>query len=825
MFIGESRREIRDALVRGFNEVSSGSGSQVVVLVSHQGWGKTRIIQEAYRQLAVNHQSDPGYWPPAIVDEDTAETGDFESLTRARKAVSPKYVDAAGVAMDWMWWGVCCEQRSDGRCAEVWREDAIQLYAHANGLMRPPAETLGVRTYEAASALVGVLGMLSVPIVPPVGVAITIVGAAKAGWENRDLRERLEAWWAGHKGAGPDRAELHREEDAEQLVKGLARLTRVRPMLLVVDDAHFADAGLVRIIDGLLREQRARVFLVAAAWPTYLDAAETELPFARWAHEQVRKGTSGYKRVDLDELQDDEVEQVVRAELPAARDLGSYFKEQYGANLLVIRAALRLDDVRHLAEAGRLTPNDLRMLPEDADKVLAAHWDSLPRDVRRVLALAAASESTRYLPGLVAEAYEAGGIVTSPRERLDEAVSPYGWASQIDESLHAFRDPVLHKMAKERTSKLRSEVRQAFHIAILEAARHEDGADVSPSAQKEVLEQHVALARNGSLPADGDAARSAYKLADSAAWRDHRLAIDFGECAVEWADATVEDVELFRWRESIAWWYAGAKEFDKAAGLMEQLIADMKPVVSPRDRQVLMNRRSLAFFVGKAGQPEDAARQLQKLVPDLRLELGATDPEVLRALMDYDTLRLDGSLGEEFPVTLTTRDDLHAILNIDPNEKRYGPDPTYTALMRLRLGSTFEMFKAVREHASSMFQAGRVDEAIDILNKALRFQLKTFQSEDAHTLAARRDLALWLGEAGRTEEAVTKWYELLDAQLQDPEPDYQAMLQTRIFLATFLRLAGRSDEATTVEEVIPPEVLRAVREGLDAALRSSDDSG
>ena len=48
--------------------------------------------------------------------------------------------------MDWMWWGVLCQQRSHGHLAQAMFDDATQLYAHAEGLMRDPSDNVGGRT-------------------------------------------------------------------------------------------------------------------------------------------------------------------------------------------------------------------------------------------------------------------------------------------------------------------------------------------------------------------------------------------------------------------------------------------------------------------------------------------------------------------------------------------------------------------------------------------------------------------------------------------------------------------------------------------------------
>ena len=50
-------------------------------------------------------------------------------------------------------------------------------------------------------------------------------------------------------------------------------------------------------------------------------------------------------------------------------------------------------------------------------------------------------------PAVVAAACEITGLVEASRERLAECVSPYSWAREIDETLHAFVEPILRQVA------------------------------------------------------------------------------------------------------------------------------------------------------------------------------------------------------------------------------------------------------------------------------------------------------------------------------------------------------------------------------------------
>jgi hypothetical protein len=89
--------------------------------------------------------------------EGGAEVRTVSALSHARKAVYPTHVEVPGGAeMDWMWWGVLCQQRSHGHLAQAMFEDATQLYAHAEGLMRDPTDNVGGRALNRPPACVRV---------------------------------------------------------------------------------------------------------------------------------------------------------------------------------------------------------------------------------------------------------------------------------------------------------------------------------------------------------------------------------------------------------------------------------------------------------------------------------------------------------------------------------------------------------------------------------------------------------------------------------------------------------------------------------------------
>ena len=222
-----------------------------------------------------------------------------------------------------MWWGVLCHQRAHGQLAQAMFDDAIQLYGHAEALMRP-LDNVGGRAFDVGSAVIGVLGLFGLAVAPPVGVAITIVGAAKVVGEPRGGRAFQDLAGEPRRGRPSGRRRTVRSTSRTRSTsssRGSGRITRDRPMIVVVDDAHFADESLVRIVDGLAHgamgacscsRRRGRHIWMrrAVASLRHLDAGGG-------------RPVDGYLR-DLDELADADVEEIVQADLPAAAGFGRH---------------------------------------------------------------------------------------------------------------------------------------------------------------------------------------------------------------------------------------------------------------------------------------------------------------------------------------------------------------------------------------------------------------------------------------------------------------------------------------------------------------------
>ncbi|MFG2631713.1 tetratricopeptide repeat protein [Streptomyces sp. NPDC048473] len=104
--------------------------------------------------------------------------------------------------------------------------------------------------------------------------------------------------------------------------------------------------------------------------------------------------------------------------------------------------------------------------------------------------------------------------------------------------------------------------------------------------------------------------------------------------------------------------------------------------------------------------------------------------------------------------------------------------------------------------ASAFWQAGRTDEAITLAEAVLADRERLFGTRHPDTLSARNNLASALGQAGRTDEAIT----LQEAVLADREQilghHHPDTLATRHSLAGSYGEAGRTHEALALAEAV-----------------------
>ena len=177
-----------------------------------------------------------------------------------------------------------------------------------------------------------------------------------------------------------DGSESFEPEDPQQMRDRLFSAVRTvveaagrrEPMIFAVEDIHWADEGMLDLIEYLARWTRAPVLMICLARDELLDRRPG------WAGGRINA-----TRMTLEPLPREEAKALVTTLMPgtdagvAGGDLVEQVAERSGGNPLFAE-----EMVNRIVEGGGA---DTESLPETVHSVLAARLDSLPRDERRVL--------------------------------------------------------------------------------------------------------------------------------------------------------------------------------------------------------------------------------------------------------------------------------------------------------------------------------------------------------------------------------------------------------------------------------------------------------
>lgn len=265
-FVGREN-ELR-ILRKAWNNALAGD-QQVVVLVAESRFGKTRIVQEFYHWL--NQKCDPAnYWPDNLPrDNDSLHINPLFSEQYLGEAEPP-----------WLWWGIrWCRPglRNTGQvdqCAVISGMD--YLVPHIESAIRLE------RRRSTEKAIVKSVGKSAVDIVDNV-VTGGLVSAAVNIWEHAsewlDLRKhsRMDERNVVLKRAEKTGGELGQLSTLLLSMVGSSAITPDGlPLVLILDDVHWADAESLQFIQRLLRELKNRgnsasctpvkVLVIATSW-------------------------------------------------------------------------------------------------------------------------------------------------------------------------------------------------------------------------------------------------------------------------------------------------------------------------------------------------------------------------------------------------------------------------------------------------------------------------------------------------------------------------------------------------------------------------------
>jgi len=325
------------------------------------------------------------------------------------------------------------------------------------------------------------------------------------------------------------------DEDPQQMRERLFSAVRLvvesgsrrQPLGFAVEDIHWADEGMLDLIEYLARWARGSVLIVCLARDELLDR---------------RPGWGGGRlnatSVTLDPLDREQAEELVAALLGDAAaetaDLAQQVAARSGGNPLFAE-----EMVNRIVEEGAGDPEEL---PETVHSVLAARLDSLTRDERRALQTASVVGQT-FWEGSVGEADTDRGELRATLEslRAKDLIVPTAGSRLAGEREYSFKHVLIRDVAY---STLPKAVRARKHAEVGEfigerAADRSEGvvamvaehysraaslgaaADLEPEELTRIERRAIAA-----LEAAGDASAAIYSNSESQGHYEAALALD-----------------------------------------------------------------------------------------------------------------------------------------------------------------------------------------------------------------------------------------------------------------------------------------------------------
>lgn len=492
--VGADRRALVDDLVLAFDAVAAGDGPRAISIEAGLGLGKTRLIQEFYGRLATTRQGPRPYWPQTLGSPGASGT----SVLQARKQIepSPGWVIPGGAEIPWLWWGISCQLSQVGHPMRSMKDASDQLRVHLDPLQAKLERSQRTRD-DALEVLGGVFDLIGV--VNP-GAAVD-AGSRWLGVVRRVIDRRNEDRRAAMdrrvEGYGESYVEAGRIADA---LTGVARSGT--PVVLIVDDAQWADPALVSLLRHLLSLDGAAILVVATAWPDRLAVAGPgQETYAGLLEASRGQALNRLRRVAIDRLTDRDLAEVVISVAPRT-DLESAERVAAVAsgNPLVLDLLLELETVRaDIAADGRIDtdPATLRRLPSNLRSIYQGLWDQLASPERRVLTLLAI-QGPEFLPGVV----DAAALRLRRHHELVPAFAALsegpGWIRAVNDDLLAFAeyqrwevaDDVVHEVWTE-TDQTAIQSAMIDHILELKASSRWPGLDLR--TRRIALESHIDL--------------------------------------------------------------------------------------------------------------------------------------------------------------------------------------------------------------------------------------------------------------------------------------------------------------------------------------------
>lgn len=812
------RRLIVDELRHRFEEIQHGEVPDrptFVLLRATPGVGKTRIVQELYEALRLE-QTAPPFWPP-LFSEDVEH-----SVLKERHLIGPKvgshFKDHEPSArMGYLWWGIHCENTtSDPLVAAV---DDIRFLAPAlleveSRRGRKVLNASGDLT-DAASSALGIVSFagLAAPAAATLLLAIPTPATIVAGAAAALSFTRKYVEWREKKREEEQQRNIHDSANSAYSVEGLAgnlaRLSQDLPIVLVVNDAHFASDRVVALLKEL-NQRRARILVILTSWPV----ADESRPFPSWW------GESGGEEIHLDDLGLETLQSLFDDALPGViPSVRDSLIERMDQNPLTIRLALSVERRGFRANVLKAqSPDDIKNLqvPRDPIEAFTLFWHGLPKDVRTALALAS-HLGKDYLDAIIIDAAEnLGPLIDGNWDAALTAAGLTGGSESgvvrlnDDDTLHRFIENTFYELADDDARKsgqiseddtkairdqlqrfLRAEhpqlsprVLQVLRTRLIELANDYDDIDIE-------LALACAIDTAGDLQTNHDY-EEALRIATLATQVSQKHQLDETNLGLQALSAKAMALATL-WRQP------------EARSIEQEVLSKRLKVLPENHVQVLEAMSNLATTELELAEYPVALKRLSKVVAEYRKIYPPNHPSLLDAtgnlagalfkLANYDEaailwqevfIEYQRILPHDHPTLLQCMGNLanahHGLEYHD--EALFLNEELFSIISGVFPLDHPDVINAMLGLASSYHFVGRHSDALALQDYAVAECLRALQPNHPITLLAMGNLALTYGEVGRHPEAIILFEQVLSEYRQIFPSDHPDTLRTMSNLAS-----------------------------------------
>lgn len=808
-FVGQSRLKLVEGLVEVYGGVCSSGESRWVSLEAPSGWGKTRVGKRFYAELAALQEKErPRYWPETL-----GETSRDE-----RKLVVPRGKREEGSLPDFLWWGISCSSDERFRSPAL-REGLSELVSHSQyvSIACRNRQTIGEKAIQkirrevwqfAEGGAMELLGLATGALgasLPGMGLAVLALKKTSGAVQGHRSTKRMVG----------EESEIGASTGGlvDEMTKQFRQIGRAKfPVVVFVEDVHFADEALLEALDAMLR-QVSHLLVVTTAWPGRIDQITELSRLSRELDEQVVRVRHDAPTPNtlpagagLAELDSRDCRKIVLAHYenanPETADLlANRYRNPGALDLVCSMEGFRED----FGERGDLyiAREEVDDLPVATEELYRAYWDQLPKSTRLQYAVAAAISPASINPdeGAGHHTWSAPVLndvirslklqaVADLHSTIGATTDAYGWVTHVDEYLRRWSEIDQHHIATDAGGSLLKQHRRARE-AILTAVADVMLSDANPSAH--AARTTVALHAEGFITSDAQAAKAVTVLLNALGYDDTAISerirqYEHYQNLVE--HAKIDEQTDFEVRLNGIDAIAASGRYVRAIDEYRHLYADMSEALGSRDHLTLGALYNLAVSLDNSGQGREAVETFERLCAELSRVAGESHPDTLNAYFGLaEALHSVGRDAEAVSIFERVLEGRASVLG------KSHPD-TSGSRHRLAIALQFE---------------GRSKEAITIFEQVFADRLSVLGERDPDTVKARLDFVKALASTERVD-VIEMLEDVLAHCVRVLGEDHPDTWEARDCLARAFQHTNRWDKGAAVFEQVVSDRVRVLGE-------------